>query len=130
MQVTTLTRVFVTNGVRLPDPDVAMSPAQVKDFYAGMPNFADLNNAEISGPEEKANELVYTFRRTTGTKGAKEDRNADIPFAKRLAQQAAVAAATNPDKPTHRPLASQLHSMLNAGGTPLEVPSEAIPLLI
>ncbi|MBI2770555.1 MAG: PRTRC system protein C [Burkholderiales bacterium] len=129
MQVTTMTRVFVSNGVRLADPDISMSPAQVKDFYAGMPNFADLNNAEISGPEDKGNELEYTFRRTTGTKGAKEDRSADIPFAYRLAQQAAAAAKTQPDQPI-QPLASQLHSLLNAGGTPLEVPSEAIPLLI
>lgn len=131
MQVTTMTRVFMKDGVPLPDPDVSMSPAQVKDFYAGMKNFADLTNAEISGPEEKGSELVFTFRRTTGTKGAKEAASADIPFAQRLARQAAATAADQADQaPTKSPLASRLHSILNTGGARLEVPSVAIPLLI
>jgi PRTRC genetic system protein C len=130
MQVITMARVFMSNNVPLPDPDQAMSPAQVKDFYAAMPNYADLLNAEISGPEEKGDKLVYTFKRTTGTKGAKESNSADIPFAKRLAQQAAATAKSDPDKMARSPLASQLHAMLNAGGTALELPSEAIPLLV
>ena len=69
MQVINHKRVFMSNGSPLTDPDPALSPAAIKDFYSAM--YPDLLNAEIQGPEVKDGELVFTFHRTTGTKGRK-----------------------------------------------------------
>ncbi len=65
------TRVFMFNGMRLQDPDPKHTPEQVKSFYAGM--YAELNNAEIEGPEQKGAELRYEFRKAVGTKGSNID---------------------------------------------------------
>lgn len=63
-----LARVFEYAGVLLPDPDIAMTPLQVRDFLAatGRP---ELTAAEIRGPEARGTQLVYTLQRVTGTKG-------------------------------------------------------------
>lgn len=65
-------RVFMNNGARLSDPDTTMSPAGVKDLFSAM--YPELLNAEIQGPDMVNDELVYTFHRTTGTKGATPKR--------------------------------------------------------
>lgn len=72
MQTTVNKRVFVHNGLRLQDPDSALSPAAVKDLFSAM--YPELLNAEIQGPEISGDELVHTFHRTTGTKGATKVR--------------------------------------------------------
>lgn len=68
MKTTVNKRVFLHNGTRLQDPDNALSPASVKDLYSAM--YPELLNAEIQGPEIVADEVIYTFHRTTGTKGS------------------------------------------------------------
>lgn len=81
---TTLIRVFEYAGVSLPDPDIAMSPEQVRDFLAatGRP---ELTSAEIHGPERRNDQLVYTLHRVTGTKGQASPRSAALRKAKRRA---------------------------------------------
>lgn len=87
MEIATLTRVFMHGSVRLADIGSQFTPAQVKDFYAQV--HPDLTNAEIEGPATKGDELVYTFRRAVGTKGASlTDPPSLTPF-----QQAAALVA-------------------------------------
>ena len=65
---TNLTRLFRYAGIALPDPDTALTPLQVRDFFAaaGRPELA---TAEIRGPELEGNTQLYTFQRAVGTKG-------------------------------------------------------------
>lgn len=127
MQVTTMKRVFVTNGTRMPDPDPAMSASQVKDFYAGM--YPDLLNAEISTPVEEGDELVYTFKRTTGTKGRKPTKEAVAPFGERLARAVKASAESKSTSPALNPVAV-LYRAANQPGEALALPSAAIPLFL
>lgn len=60
MPIQTLNRVFKMGSVKLPDPNPAMTPEEVKKSY--QPNYSHLKTAEIEGPEQQGNELVYTFR--------------------------------------------------------------------
>jgi PRTRC genetic system protein C len=62
-----LLREFFYNGVRIPDPDPAMTVEQVRDLLT--PNFPEMATAFVSGPEDTGNELRYTFSRAIGTKG-------------------------------------------------------------
>ena len=61
-------------------PDGSYSPAQLKDLYAS--NFPDLLNAEIEGPNVKDGKAVYTFKRTTGTKGRTATQLPKLPESK------------------------------------------------
>lgn len=69
MERKNLVRVFNYAGVRLPDPDITLSPDEVLEFLAatGRP---ELTGAEITGPETEGEYLVYSLVRRTGTKGA------------------------------------------------------------
>lgn len=60
-------RIFKYGGTVLDDPDPAMSPAEVKDFYADI--FPELTQAVIEGPEYSDTQAVYTFEKKVGTKG-------------------------------------------------------------
>lgn len=127
--VKALVRVFVFNGMRLPDPDPTMSPAKVKDFFAAM--YPELINAEVLGPVEKTGELEFEFRRSTGTKG-KGKGHANVegpqpPFAKSLAESAREAALLPAEGIESQ--AHALHELMMRRGVPLRLPSEAIPLL-
>jgi PRTRC genetic system protein C len=62
-----LLREFFYNGVRIPDPDPAMTVEQVRDLLT--PNFPEIAIASVSGPEDTGTELRYTFSRAIGTKG-------------------------------------------------------------
>lgn len=62
-----LPRVFVHNAARLPDPDPALTPDEVRVSYA--PNYPDLHTATVKGPEHVDGERVYTFARGIGVKG-------------------------------------------------------------
>jgi|JI8StandDraft_2_1071088.scaffolds.fasta_scaffold01963_5 PRTRC genetic system protein C len=70
---TVLERAFEYAGVLLTDPDPTMTPTHVRDFLAatGRP---ELTSAEVRGPEQRGNQLVYTLHRVTGTKGREPDR--------------------------------------------------------
>lgn len=63
----TLERAFDYSGMSLPDPGQNLSPEQVRDVYAAA--YPEITTAEIEGPVQKGNKLVYTFRRAVGTKG-------------------------------------------------------------
>jgi PRTRC genetic system protein C len=135
MQITTTKRVFVHNGARLADPDTVMSPASVKDLFSAM--YPELLNAEIQGPEVEGAELVYTFHRTTGTKGAsvklvhalgplKEKSS----FARRLdtaADETVHSIAVLPPSKLNK-----LHALMKPmiGGQPLSLPSSSFALLL
>lgn len=67
MSVTKLPRIFKYNEMVLDDPDIAMSPEAVKDFYAE--TYPELTQAEITGPETTDEGLVYELGKTVGTKG-------------------------------------------------------------
>lgn len=71
MIINQLKRVFLhrENGqeIRLADPGVEFTPADVQHFYSGM--YAILTNAKITGPEIKDDEVQYRFESTMGTKG-------------------------------------------------------------
>jgi len=68
LQTQTLKRAFRYNSVSLPDPGPQYTLEQVRDLFAA--TYPEIVNAAIEGPEEKNGELVYTFRRAVGTKGA------------------------------------------------------------
>ncbi|MHB8413208.1 MAG: PRTRC system protein C [Candidatus Acidiferrales bacterium] len=67
MEVRSLDRRFVYNGVKLPDPNPKLSPDEVKAFYSGQ--YPELATASITGPEPASSTLCYTFARAIGTKG-------------------------------------------------------------
>ena len=67
MTVTKMRRYFTVNGVRLPDPNPAMTVEQVQAFYAAQ--FPEVTTAAVSGPEAVGYKLVYTFERAIGSKG-------------------------------------------------------------
>lgn len=66
--VATLIRVFLYAGMELPDCGNSLTPAEVRDVYSA--SYPELTSAEVSGPDMKGDKLVWTFRRTVGTKGA------------------------------------------------------------
>lgn len=68
MTVTKMKRFFnVGGGVRLPDPNPAMSIEEVQAFYAGQ--FPDIVTAAVSGPEAIGDKLIYSFELRVGSKG-------------------------------------------------------------
>ncbi len=69
MQVKASKRAFRYNNIPLVDPDPKMSVQQVREFYANI--YPEITTAEIDGPENKGEQIVYTFRRAVGTKGAR-----------------------------------------------------------
>jgi PRTRC genetic system protein C len=70
MQVTNLTRKYRYNSLTLPDPNEAMTPDQVREFYATQ--FPELNNAVIEGPVTANGVATWTFIRAAGAKGREE----------------------------------------------------------
>ena len=67
MQASVVTREFNFNGVKIPDPDKALSPEEVRSVLATM--YPDIATASITGPEAVDNKLRYTFVRAIGAKG-------------------------------------------------------------
>ena len=66
IEVTTLSREFSYNGVKLPDPNPNMTPEEVRAVYTNQ--YPDLATASISGPEADGGKLRYSFVRAIGTK--------------------------------------------------------------
>lgn len=62
-----MVRSFSYNGVTLPDPGKNLSVEEVRDVYSA--SFPEIVSASIEGPEQKGGKLVYTFRKSVGTKG-------------------------------------------------------------
>ena len=67
LTVSKMTRVFQYLGVRLPDPNPAMSVDDVKAFYAAQ--YPELATAVVNGPEAAGDKMRYTFDRAIGSKG-------------------------------------------------------------
>lgn len=61
-------RVFTYNQLTLKDPDPALLPEEVKQFYASL--YPELTQAAVEGPETKEDGQHFTFRKVAGTKGA------------------------------------------------------------
>ncbi|WP_201451622.1 PRTRC system protein C [Hydrogenophaga sp. BPS33] len=70
MQVINLTRKYRYNSLTLPDPNEAMTPDQVREFYATQ--FPELNNAVIEGPVTENGVATWSFIRAAGAKGREE----------------------------------------------------------
>jgi len=64
---TRMSRDFSYNGVKLPDPNPAMTPEEVRQFYATQ--YPDITTASITGPEADGDKLRYSFARAIGSKG-------------------------------------------------------------
>jgi len=64
---TRMSREFSYNGLRLPDPNPAMTPEEVRQFFATQ--FPDITTASITGPEADGEKLRYSFARAIGSKG-------------------------------------------------------------
>lgn len=60
-------RQFVANGRTFPDPDPALTPDQVRLFYAQAN--PDLLNATVEGGDFNGTVQVFTMRRAVHTKG-------------------------------------------------------------
>lgn len=69
MQEIQITRSFKYNSVTLPDPNPALSPDQIREFFATQ--YPELNNATVEGPVTKNAVATYTFTRAAGAKGAR-----------------------------------------------------------
>jgi PRTRC genetic system protein C len=67
LSVAKMTRVFQFNGIRLPDPNPAMSVDEVKALYAAQ--YPELATASVNGPEAAGDKMRYTFERAIGSKG-------------------------------------------------------------
>ena len=67
MQTSVVTREFNFNGVKIPDPDKALSPEEVRSVLATM--YPDIATASITGPEAVGDKLRYNFVRAIGAKG-------------------------------------------------------------
>ena len=67
MQASVVSREFNFNGVKIPDPDKALSPEEVRSVLATM--YPDIATASITGPEAVGAKLRYTFVRGIGAKG-------------------------------------------------------------
>ena len=69
--VTSLDRVFSFKNanveITLQDPNPAMSPDEVMDFYSGA--YPELTTATVHGPEIELDKVLYRFKTTIGTKG-------------------------------------------------------------
>lgn len=68
MQVIEIKRSFAYNGIKLLDPNPAIGPDQVREFFASQ--YPELNNAVVEGPVTKNGTATYTFARAAGAKGA------------------------------------------------------------
>jgi len=112
LKVSTLKRVFVYNAMQLDDPDPAMKPEEVKEFWSDV--YPELTQAVIEGPEYKDDCIQYTFRKAVGTKGqdkkaASKKKAEDVADGLRLMKALArIAARTEPGERAALPPSSSL----------------------
>ena len=67
IKVEKMTREFVFNGIKLPDPNPELTVEKVREIHAM--NYPEISTAAVEGPEILGNRLRYTFFRAVGTKG-------------------------------------------------------------
>ncbi|WP_319946203.1 PRTRC system protein C [Methylophaga thalassica] len=58
-KIKTLTCIFRSGSVQMPDPDPSMKPEQVKELYSA--NHQHLANAVVEGPSTQGDYMVYEF---------------------------------------------------------------------
>lgn len=143
LKITPVKRVFIYNGLQLPDALPERSPAQVKDFYSGM--YPELATAEVEGPNRVGTEETYTFKRSAGTKGAQSLQSKGeamqapaVPFVERM--RALASGKPDPALPIEVASICPSAEMLNAAavfqraislpGAPMPVPRSAIVLML
>lgn len=64
---TPMIREFHYNATVLPDPGSSLSVEEVRDIYsATMP---EIVSASIEGPVTKGNKLIFSIKKSAGTKG-------------------------------------------------------------
>lgn len=64
---TRMSREFSYNGVKLSDPNLTMTPEEVRQFFATQ--YPDIITASITGPEAEGDKLRYSFTRAIGSQG-------------------------------------------------------------
>ena len=62
-----LERVFLFNGVKLPDPNPDFTVEQVRDIYVN--TYPELATASVEGPSPVDGAMQYKFTRAIGAKG-------------------------------------------------------------
>ena len=67
MTITPMKRIFEFQGIRLPDPNSAMTVEQVRGVFATQ--YLEIATAALTGPETVGDKCVYRFERAIGTKG-------------------------------------------------------------
>lgn len=71
MTTTKLPRIFKFKSgddtLELPDPNPNLTPKEVMSLFANQ--YAELTNANISGPKIEDDKAIYEFSATIGTKG-------------------------------------------------------------
>lgn len=67
LQVNGLDRVFMHDKITLTDPDPAMTPDEVMQFYTN--TYPELTTSNVHGPEINGDKAVYKFKTVVGTKG-------------------------------------------------------------
>jgi PRTRC genetic system protein C len=67
LKVTHLERLFIFNGVKLPDPGSQLSVEEVRSMYVN--TYPELATATIEGPAPVDGNMQYTFVRAVGVKG-------------------------------------------------------------
>ena len=68
MQLEPMSRVFSYCGLRLADPDIRLTPEQVRDFYSS--SYPEVTTASIEGPEVVDGVLNFKFTRVLEIRGA------------------------------------------------------------
>jgi PRTRC genetic system protein C len=67
MEAHPLNRYFEVHGVKLPDPNPALSLEEVRTLYSQ--RYPEIATATVTGPEQVGDKLVYRFSTHIGTKG-------------------------------------------------------------
>jgi PRTRC genetic system protein C len=67
INVSELSRVFIFNGAKLPDPGPQLSVEEVRSIYVN--TYPELTTATIEGPAPIDRTMQYTFVRAVGVKG-------------------------------------------------------------
>ena len=65
--VAALIREFHFNGMKLADPGMHLSPADVRDYYST--HLPTLTGGAVKGPKVEGSKEIWTFEGKVGTKG-------------------------------------------------------------
>ncbi len=130
MQEIQITRSFRYNSITLPDPNPALAPEQVREFYAT--HYPELNNAVVEGPVTRHAVATYTFIRAAGAKGtASKPRSARAIVQQALHDEAntqhagLLEAALQQGSDPYSEVIAELALRTGSDGTQLPIPSAA-----